>query len=62
MDRLAELFDKPMDRKDFLRQVGIGGMLLLGSNLIIKTIFGLGRDTKQASHGYGASAYGGLKR
>lgn len=63
MERLADILSKPMDRKDFLRQVGIGGMLLLGGNIIIKTIFGLGRGTKQtSSHGYGASAYGGIKR
>ena len=61
MDRLTQLLDTPMDRKDFLRQVGIGGMLLLGGNLIIRTMFGL-KDSRQSSHGYGSSAYGGVKR
>jgi hypothetical protein len=62
MDRLAQLLDKPMDRKDFLRQVGVGGMLLLGGNLIIRTVLGLGKDSQQSSQGYGSSAYGGSRR
>ena len=62
MDRLAQLLDTPMDRKDFLRQIGIGGLLLLGGNLIIKTVLGLGKDSRQNSHGYGSSAYGGIRR
>lgn len=62
MDRLTQLLDTPMDRKDFLRQVGIGGLLLLGGNLIIKTILGLGKDSHQTSRGYGSSAYGGVRQ
>lgn len=62
MDKLAQLLDRPMDRKDFLRQVGIGGMLLLGGNIIVKTMLGLGKDTRTTSQGYGSSAYGGSKR
>ena len=62
MDKFAQLLDTPMDRKDFLRQVGIGGMLLLGGNIIVKTMLGLGEDSRQSSHGYGSSPYGGSKR
>lgn len=59
MDRLANILETPMDRKDFLRHMGLGAMVLVGSNLIIRTIFG---QQKSQPKGYGSSAYGGAKR
>ena len=61
MENIAKLLEKPMDRKDFLRHVGLGFALLLGGNMIVRTIFGLQKSSPQAS-GYGASPYGGIKR
>lgn len=51
---IDEILQKRMDRKDFLKHVGMGVAILTGAAGIIKML-------KPATHstGYGSSAYGG---
>ena len=55
-----EILQKRMDRKDFLKHVGIGVAALTGVTALIKTL-NPGSSVKEATGGYGASAYGGQK-
>jgi len=62
--QLDDILQKRMDRKDFLKHVGMGVAILTGTAGILKL---LKPDAKQvnrgssqlANTGYGASAYGG---
>lgn len=62
-----KLLDQPMDRKQFLRNVGIGIIAFSGLTAAMRAlgqanssdIFG-GQQTKGAAS-YGSSAYGGIK-
>lgn len=68
-DQFQTLLQKEMDRKDFLKHVGIGVALMTGAATILKTLngFGTGSSASDAatvgaaanSFGYGADAYGG---
>ncbi|HEX4662440.1 MAG TPA: hypothetical protein VH144_02395 [Candidatus Saccharimonadales bacterium] len=58
---ISSLLQKKMDRKDFLKHVGIGFVVLTGATTLIKTLNTLGAPSKQAN-GYGSSAYGGEKK
>ena len=53
-----ELLQKRMDRKDFLKHVGIGMAVLTGTAGLIK-MFRPGQQS--AAAGYGSSVYGGMK-
>ncbi len=54
------VLEQEMDRKDFLKYVGVGAMLLLGGNMIIGALTGLNKaQTRKKSAGYGSSTYGG---
>ena len=57
------ILEKEMNRKDFLKYVGVSAMLLLGGNMIIGALSGLSKPQKTAtdknSLGYGNSNYGG---
>lgn len=54
------LLNKEMDRKDFLKHVGIAALLVTGVSAVLG---GLGQVTRQSSsdrnRGYGGSPYGG---
>ena len=52
-----------MDRKDFLRHIGIGALLLGGAGAALKALEGLDskKQQKKVSQGYGSMAYGGKK-
>lgn len=52
------LLQKKMDRKDFLKHVGVGVAALTGITATVKTLNSLAGPVKQTS-GYGSSAYGG---
>jgi hypothetical protein len=54
---LDNLLQKPMDRKDFLKHVGLGIVALTGVATILKTLNGV--NAPKRSSGYGSSAYGG---
>ncbi len=59
--KLAVL-EQEMDRKDFLKYLGVGAMLLLGGNMIIGAFAGMGKSQQNSSGksvGYGDSRYGG---
>lgn len=52
-----QLMEKEMDRRDFLKHVGIGFLALTGVAAIVKTLNTIG-DTKETV-GYGGGSYGG---
>lgn len=54
------LLQKKMDRKDFLKHVGIGFVVLTGATTLIKTLNSLGSQPQ--NRGYGSAAYGGTKK
>lgn len=67
-DEFTALLDKEMDRKDFLKHVGIGFAVITGAATMLKTLNGFGTSSTNKSssgsaagygYGYGASAYGG---
>jgi hypothetical protein len=53
---INELLQKRMDRKDFIKHVGMGVAVLTGMAAVIKMFK---PQEQQASMGYGAAAYGG---
>lgn len=60
---ISQLMQKDMDRKDFIKHVGIGFVALTGVAAAVKTIGQLGNPSGQQSNlGYGASAYGGAAK
>lgn len=59
-DDMQTLLQKEMDRKDFLRHLGVGFAAIVGITTILKTISNLGgSDQKQQGTGYGSGVYGG---
>ncbi len=61
LPKLAVL-EQEMDRKDFLKYVGVGAMLMLGGNMVIGALTGLNKahsNSTKKSMGYGSSVYGG---
>jgi hypothetical protein len=61
----SDLLEKEMDRKDFLKHVGVAMVALTGISAIFKTL--LYQPTshtsgQKTSAGYGAYAYGGQSR
>ena len=60
---LNTLLNKKMDRKDFLKVVGVGVIAATGVGALLRTVNPT-QPKKQASvapQGYGSSAYGGTK-
>jgi len=55
------LLHKEMDRKDFVKNVGIGILALSGVAAALKAV-NLAPAGKKSSAGYGASSYGGAKK
>lgn len=58
-----ELLEQEMDRKQFLKNVGVGLMLLLGGHMVIGAVTGLNKMSTQktehrSTYGYGMSGYG----
>jgi len=59
---MQKLLQKEMDRRDFLKHVGIGFVALTGVAALLKTIQSLGdTGSKSQAVGYGGGAYGGTK-
>lgn len=52
------ILDKEMDRKDFIKHLGIGLLALTGLSSVLQTLAPV-RERK--SSGYGGSSYGGHK-
>ena len=62
-DQLASLLSKEMDRKEFIRVIGVGAMLLVGGGAIMTALGHLsGAKPGVKGAGYGSSAYGGDRR
>ena len=62
---LQYLLSKPMTRQEFLRHIGVGGLLLVGGGFIVNAFGGLDKlisqptaKTSGAGSGYGMSVYG----
>ena len=55
---LDNLLQKQMDRRDFLKHVGIGFVALTGISTLVKTLSTVSSPKAQTA-GYGASVYGG---
>jgi hypothetical protein len=63
-DELNSLLQKPMNRLDFIKHVGIGIAAITGAAAVVKTMNSLGGNTstkKKQSLGYGSAVYGGKK-
>lgn len=54
------LLQKKMDRREFIKHVGIGFAALIGVSAVLRTMSSMGGN-KQQSVGYGSSTYGGGK-
>lgn len=60
---LQKLFDKKMDRKEFLAHVGAGALAVVGISGLLKNLVDYKpRQQSSSGLGYGASAYGGRKK
>lgn len=61
-NELESLLQKEMDRKDFLKHVGIGFVAITGVAAILKTLNGFGGNARtRQTVGYGSATYGGKK-
>lgn len=58
---LDALLNRKMDRKDFLRNVGIGLVAITGLTALLRTLAPVQQQQRQSTVGYGSSAYGGVK-
>lgn len=57
------ILEQEMDRKEFLKNVGIALLLLFGGNMVMGAIRGLeqvngSKQTSKSMFGYGGSKYG----
>lgn len=65
--QVNNLLEKPMDRREFLRHVGIAGLFVAGGGIIVRSVLDLmyqqkrpGRVAVNRPAAYGASRYGGV--
>jgi len=58
---LQQLFDKPMDRKQFLAHIGAGLLVIVGVSGLISQLVHYGQQPT-GEEGYGDTAYGGDTR
>lgn len=56
---IAKLLETEMDRKDFLKNVGIAAVALTGASAVVKALSQQSVKPVARSAGYGGSAYGG---
>jgi len=61
-NEIDALLQKEMDRKDFLKHVGVGFVALTGVAALLKTLNGFGGNARtRQTVGYGSATYGGKK-
>ena len=61
-DDMQKLLQKEMDRKDFLKHVGVGFAAIVGITTVLKTVSNLsGNDKQKQGYGYNSGVYGGGK-
>lgn len=53
------LLQKKMDRREFIKHVGIGFAALIGVSAVLRTMSSLGGNKQ--TQGYNAGTYGGVK-
>jgi hypothetical protein len=61
-DELDSLLQKKMDRRDFLKHVGVGFAAITGIAAVVKTMNSLGGKSKAKAAGYCSSTYGSKKK
>lgn len=61
-DELDSLLQKKMDRRDFLKHLGIGFAAITGIAAVLKTMNSLGGKSQTKTVGYGSSTYGNKKQ
>lgn len=54
------LLQKKMDRREFIKHVGIGFAALIGVSAVLRSMSSMS-GSKQQTVGYGTSSYGGVK-
>lgn len=61
--QIDELLAKKMDRRDFLKHVGVGTLALFGFGAVVKMLSSVEpkavNNNKTTGLGYGSGAYGG---
>ncbi len=57
MKAITTILDQQIDRKGFIKQLGLGTVMLFGGGLVARTL--MGGQAGRKSNGYGSSAYGG---
>ncbi len=60
---LQKLFDKQMDRKEFLAHVGAGALAVIGVSSLMKTLLNYNGPPRHqhVAAGYSSGTYGGKK-
>lgn len=62
-NNLQKLFQKNMDRKEFIAHVGAGLLTVTGMTGLLKHLVEYGGNSnRQVSDGYGSSSYGGSRK
>ena len=61
-EEAAVLLSKEMDRKDFLKYIGVGIVAMTGVSTLIRAMTPSNSKQEPAANGYGSSPYGGLKK
>lgn len=59
-NEVQTLLQKKMDRRDFIKHVGIGFVSILGISAAIRAVSSMNGSQKQTA-GYSAGSYGGVK-
>lgn len=59
--KVGELLEKEMDRKDFLKTVGVAIVALTGATAVLRTLSEPSAPRERRTNGYGSSSYGGVK-
>ena len=60
-NNIAQLLETEMERKDFLKLIGLGVVAATGITQILKALSQPSQQPK-APQGYGSTAYGGTKK
>lgn len=56
---VSNLLAMPMDRKSFLKHIGVATLFAVGGNMIMQSIVSVSKTNSQGStKGYGTSSYG----
>lgn len=56
---VQSLLQKEMNRKEFIKHVGIGFAAIVGLTTVLKTINSLSGNAKKQTLGYSSGSYGG---